>query len=211
MEKKVTFKLLVAILSAGMLSFLGILDETATTVTFPTLIKEFKITTGQVQWVNTLVLLVIAIIVPLSSQIRLRISTKRIFIAGILFFMLGLIVDIFTPRFDLLLLGRAFQGIGTGIGLPLMYNIILTKVPKSKLGFMMGIGTMITAAAVALGPVFGGIVTNFLNWRWIFIISVFLIIISFLTGCYSIEQLTKLKKVRFKFGQWFAIAVSLIF
>lgn len=178
MEKKVTFKLLVAILSAGMLSFLGILDETATTVTFPTLIKEFKITTGQVQWVNTLVLLVIAIIVPLSSQIRLRISTKRIFIAGILFFMLGLIVDIFTPRFDLLLLGRAFQGIGTGIGLPLMYNIILTKVPKSKLGFMMGIGTMITAAAVALGPVFGGIVTNFLNWRWIFIISVFLIIIS---------------------------------
>ena len=88
MEKKVTFKLLVAILSAGMLSFLGILDETATTVTFPTLIKEFKITTGQVQWVNTLVLLVIAIIVPLSSQIRLRISTKRIFIAGILFFML---------------------------------------------------------------------------------------------------------------------------
>ena len=71
MEKKVTFKLLVAILSAGMLSFLGILDETATTVTFPTLIKEFKITTGQVQWVNTLVLLVIAIIVPLSSQIRL--------------------------------------------------------------------------------------------------------------------------------------------
>lgn len=211
MEKKVTFKLLVAILSAGMLSFLGILDETATTVTFPTLIKEFKITTAQVQWVNTLVLLVIAIIVPLSSQIRLRIPTKRIFVAGILFFMLGLIVDIFTPRFDLLLLGRAFQGIGTGIGLPLMYNIILTKVPKSKLGFMMGIGTMITAAAVALGPVFGGIVTNFLNWRWIFIISVFLIIISFLTGCYSIEQLTKLKKIRFKFGQWLAIAISLIF
>lgn len=38
-----------------------------------------------------------------------------------------------------------------------MYNIILVKVPKDKLGFMMGIGTMITAATVALGPVFGGI------------------------------------------------------
>ena len=44
MDDKVTPKLLTAILSAGMLSFLGILDETATTVTFPTLIREFAVT-----------------------------------------------------------------------------------------------------------------------------------------------------------------------
>ncbi len=210
MDDKVTPKLLTAILSAGMLSFLGILDETATTVTFPTLIKEFAVTTDQVQWVNTLVLFVIATIVPISSQVSLLFSTKRIFLAGITFFVLGLVIDIFTPRFDLLLLGRAFQGIGTGIGLPLMYNIILTKVPKTHLGFMMGIGTMITAAAVALGPVFGGIVTELLNWRWIFIISIFLAIISAFTGTYSITQLNKLQKVSFKYGQWLTIAVGLV-
>lgn len=210
MKKEISLKLIIAILSAGMLSFLGILDETATTVTFPTLIKEFKITTAQVQWVNTIVLLIIAIIVPLSSQIRLRIPTKKIFILGIIFFTLGLLVDIFTSRFDLLLVGRVFQGIGTGIGLPLMYNIILARVPKSRLGFMMGIGTMITAAAVALGPVFGGIVTNFLNWRWIFIISLFFMIISFISGYYSIEQLNKLRKVHLKAGQWLFIAISLV-
>lgn len=210
MDDKVTPKLLTAILSAGMLSFLGILDETATTVTFPTLIREFAVTTDQVQWVNTLVLLVIATIVPISSQISLRFTTRGIFLAGITFFVLGLVIDIFTPRFDLLLLGRAFQGIGTGIGLPLMYNIILTKVPKTHLGFMMGIGTMITAVAVALGPVFGGIVTELLNWRWIFIISIFLAIISAFTGTYSITQLNKLQKVSFKYGQWLTIAVGLV-
>lgn len=210
MAKKVTPKLIMAILSAGMLSFLGILDETATTVTFPTLISEFAVTTDQVQWVNTLVLLVIATIVPISSQIGLRFTTKQIFMAGIAFFMAGLLIDIFAQRFDLLLLGRALQGVGTGIGLPLMYNIILTKVPKDKLGFMMGIGTMITAAAVALGPVFGGIVTDRLTWRWIFIISSLLALISAFTGSYSIPQLNKLQKVRFKYGQWLAIAVSLV-
>ena len=130
----------------------GILDETATTVTFPTLIKEFSITTDQVQWVNTLVLLVIATIVPISSQIRLRIPTKKIFILGVSLFTVGLLIDIISPRFDFLLLGRALQGMGTGIGLPLMNNIILVEVPKEKLGFMMGIGTMITACAVAFGP-----------------------------------------------------------
>lgn len=209
-EKKLTPKVVMAILSAGMLSFLGILDETATTVTFPALTRDFNITTDQVQWVNTLVLLVIATIVPLSSQIRLKWSTKKIFIIGVIFFMIGLIIDIVTPRFDLLLVGRAFQGIGTGIGLPLMYNIILAKVPKKNLGFMMGIGTMITACAVAFGPVFGGIISDWLNWRWIFIVSFFLMIIGLVTGSYSIMQLNPLEKVTFKFGQWFALAASLV-
>ncbi|WP_295747208.1 MFS transporter [uncultured Limosilactobacillus sp.] len=211
MKRVVAPRVLVAILSAGMLSFLGILDETATTVTFPTLIREFAVTTDQVQWVNTLVLLVIATIVPLSSQIRLRLPTKRIFLLGIGFFMLGLVIDIVAWRFDLLLLGRALQGIGTGIGLPLMYNIILTKVPKEQLGLMMGIGTMITAAAVAFGPVFGGLMTDLLNWRWIFIISAVLAVIAAGAGAYSMPQLVVLEKRRFKLAQWLSIAGGLVF
>ena len=123
---------------------------------------------------------------------------------------MGLLIDIVTPWFDLLLVGRALQGIGTGIGLPLMYNIILAEVPKEKLGFMMGIGRMITACAVAIGPVFGGIVTDALNWRWIFIISLFLIVISLLTGIYSIRQINPLQKVKIKYGQWLSLAVALV-
>lgn len=209
--RKFNIKLLIAILSAGMLSFLGILDETATTVTFPKLINEFRITTGQVQWVNTIVLLTIAVIVPISSQIKLRFSTKHIFLVGITVFIIGLIIDIVSPRFDLLLVGRVLQGIGTGIGLPLMYNIILEKVPKNHLDFMMGIGTMITAAAVASGPVFGGIVTQWLTWRWIFIISLFLAIIGLISGFLTIPQLSiSTKKVHFKFLQWISLGIGLI-
>ncbi|MBD5429433.1 multidrug MFS transporter [Lactobacillus sp.] len=48
-EKKLTPKVVIAILSAGMLSFLGILDETVTTVTFPTLTRDFNITMDEVQ------------------------------------------------------------------------------------------------------------------------------------------------------------------
>ncbi len=210
MAKKITPRIVLAILSAGMLSFLGILDETATTVTFPILTKEFAVTTDQVQWVNTLVLLVIATIVPISSQIRLRILTKHIFILGILLFALGLVIDIITPRFDVLLLGRTLQGAGTGIGLPLMYNIILAEVPKEKMGLMMGIGTMITACAVAFGPVFGGIITDILNWRWIFIISLILIPITLLTGIYSIKQINSLQNVKIKYGQWLSLALALV-
>lgn len=50
--------------------------------------------------------------------------------------------------------------VATGIALPLMFNIILKQVPKSKIGTMMGVGNLITGAAPALGPTFGGIVIN---------------------------------------------------
>ena len=69
---------------------------------------------------------------------------------------------------------------------------------------------MITACAVAFGPVFGGTVTDALNWRWIFIISLFLIVISLLTGIYSIRQINPLQKVKIKYGQWLSLAVALV-
>lgn len=46
-----------------------------------------------------------------------------------------------------------------------MFNIILEQVPKGKVGTMMGVGSMITGIAPALGPTFGGIVLQELNWR----------------------------------------------
>lgn len=87
-------------------------------------------------------------------------KTKNLFLTANVLFLLGLIVDAIAPSFVFLLLGRVIQGIATGIALPLMFNIILEQVPKSKIGTMMGVGNLITGAAPALGPTFGGIVIN---------------------------------------------------
>ncbi|ALT47858.1 transporter [Lactobacillus delbrueckii subsp. bulgaricus] len=65
-------------------------------------------------------------------------------------------LDALAPNFVILLLGRAIQGLGTGIALPLMFNIILEQVPADKIGLMMGFGNLITGVAPALGPTFGG-------------------------------------------------------
>lgn len=52
--------------------------------------------------------------------------------------------------------------------------------------------------------------TDVLNWRWIFIISLFLIVISLLRGIYSIRQINPLQKVKIKYGQWLSLAVALV-
>ncbi len=160
MTKQKHILLIPAVIATGMMSFAGVLIETAMNVTFPTLINQFQLTTAQVQWVTTIYLLMISIIVPLSTYLTQNFSIRSLFLLSNLLFLAGIIVDFFSPTFLILLLGRLLQGAATGIALPLMFHIILTFAPMNRRGAMMGVGTLTTAIAPAIGPTYGGIMTS---------------------------------------------------
>lgn len=196
-EEKIPFKVILAVIATGLMSFCGVIVETSMNISFPTLMKEFDVTTSTVQWMTTIYLLVVAIIVPLSSFLKKNFKTKSLFLCANLLFILGLVIDAIAPTFSILLLGRTIQGLGTGIALPLMFNIILENVPTSKIGLMMGIGTLITAVAPAVGPTFGGLVISGLGWRYIFVILIPILIISFFLGIKNIKQKSQIQKTAF--------------
>ena len=168
-EKKIDAKLVLSILAAGIMSFSGVVVETAMNVTFPTLMKEFGIGTSTVQWITTGYLLILAVIIPASSYLKKRFTTKALFVTAISLFIVGTVMAAVTPVFSLLLVGRLIQGVGTGIALPLMFNIVLEQVPEDKLGFMMGLASLITAMAPAVGPSIGGLIVSNFGWRMIFV------------------------------------------
>lgn len=187
-KDKLSLKQLLAILSAGLFSFSGVLIETATNITFPTLMNEFHVSTSTVQWMTTGNLLMMGIFIPISSFLKKRFQTKTLFLTAGILFSIGLIIDIFASSFPLLLIGRLIQGAGVGIALPMMYNIILEESPKRLLGLMMGCGSFVTAAAPAIGPTFGGLMTQYLNWRFIFICVLPIIVFAMLTGYMCIKE-----------------------
>ena len=82
MNKNNHFYLLGAVIATGILSFSGVLIETAMNVTFPTLINEFGLSTSKIQWVTTIYLLVIAITIPLSSYFNERFSAIKLFLVS---------------------------------------------------------------------------------------------------------------------------------
>ncbi|WP_205401878.1 MFS transporter [Streptococcus lutetiensis] len=195
-EEKISAKVIRAIVGAGMLSFCGVVVETAMNITFPTLMKEFGINTSTVQWMTTIYLLVVASVVPLSAYFKRSFKTKAVFVVANLLFIMGVLIDIVAPSFAVLLFGRVVQGAGVGIALPLMFNIILDQVPMRKIGTMMGVGTLITAVAPAVGPTFGGLVASNLGWRFIFVLLIPLLLISLLLGVTSIEQKNEVARER---------------
>ena len=140
---KVPIKLTLAVVAACLVSFCGLITETAVNIAFPAVMDTFGVSTKTVQWLTTGNLLVVAMITPLSAFLQKRFKLKQLFIFGTMCFLLGTVVAIFSPNFAFLLLARLIQGVGTGVGVPIAFCIILEQIPFEKVGTYMGYGTLV--------------------------------------------------------------------
>ena len=156
MTTKKKWHVMPAVVATTIMSFCGVLIETSMNVTFPTLMKQFGIDAGLIQWVTTANLLTVAISIPLSAYLIRNVSEKNLFISSNLFFLLGVILDSIAGNFELLLAGRILQGIGTGLILPLMFTVAMLIFPPKKLGLAMGINALVIMFAPAIGPTVTG-------------------------------------------------------
>lgn len=192
---KVPAKLALSVIAACLVSFCGLITETAVNIAFPAVMSTFGVSTEMVQWLTTGNLLIVAMITPLSALLQKRFKLKQLFIFGTMCFIVGTIVAIFSPSFVFLLLARLIQGVATGVGVPIAFCIILEQIPFEKVGTYMGYGALVSAAAPALGPTYGGVVNQALGWRYIFVILIPVLIITLILGITTIEEKHKPEKV----------------
>ncbi|KAA8829104.1 MFS transporter [Bifidobacterium myosotis] len=189
-SERIPPRLIGAIVAVGSLAFIGILTETVMTVLFPSLMREFNVDTATVQWITTIYLLSVAASMPISSFLKRRFRLKAIFLAAVALGVTGSLIMIVAQAFPLMILARIIQGVGSGVATPLMINIILEQSPRSKIGRLMGVGSLVITVAPAIGPTVGGAVTSVLPWRAIFVGAVPLMLIAAVIGCICIEQRT---------------------
>ncbi|MBP2630261.1 MAG: drug resistance transporter, EmrB/QacA subfamily [Firmicutes bacterium] len=172
----------IAVVAIAIVTFIGILAETALNIAYALLMNEFGISAVVIQWLTTGYLLTLSILLPLSPIFVKNFQTKTLFQAAVTIFTFGTLLCAFTLNFQMLFLGRIVQAIGTSISFPLMMNIILEKIPVARRGKFMGIVGLVTSFAPALGPTFGGFVIEWINWHWIFISMLPILMISFMLG-----------------------------
>lgn len=184
----VPVRLTLAVVAACLVSFCGLLTETAVNIAFPAIMQDFSVSTKTIQWLTTGNLLVVAMITPLSAFLQKRFRLKHLFIFGTLCFLLGTIVALVSSSFSVLLAARLIQGIGTGVGVPIAFCIILEQIPFKKVGTYMGYGALVSAAAPALGPTYGGIVNQTLGWRYIFLLLIPVLLFTLILGIGTIKE-----------------------
>lgn len=198
-EKKTEKNIIIVIVSIAILSFMGILSETGLNIAYSLLMNKFNISASVIQWLTTGYLLTLAVLIPIFPFLVRHFRTKTLFQTSVIIFTIGTFLCSCAWNFYILLIGRIIQAIGTSIALPLMINIILEQVPIEKRGYTMGIVGLVTNFAPALGPTFGGIIIEFLNWHWIFIIMIPILVVSFSLGSIHIREIKTTEKIPIDF------------
>ena len=154
--------LLVLVLLVG--TFCTVLNGTILTTAFPTLMKEFSVTTSDVQWLTTGFLMVNGIMIPVTAWLSNNFSTKILYIIAMSTFLVGTIMCFTAPTFGVILAGRLIQAVGVGITMPLMQVVMLSIFPANQRGAAMGLGGLVIGLAPAIGPTLSGFIID--NWSW---------------------------------------------
>ncbi|MNB69808.1 putative multidrug resistance protein EmrY [compost metagenome] len=190
-KKFKTIPILVSLLLAG---FIGMFSETALNVALSDLMNILQITASTAQWLTTAYLLTLGILVPISGMLLQWFTTRQLFVAAVSFSIVGTFIAAMAPSFEILLLARVVQAMGTALLLPLMFNTILVIIPPEKRGGAMGLIGLVIMVAPAIGPTIAGLLISNLTWHWIFWLSLPFLVMSLISGILFMQNVSEVTK-----------------
>ena len=150
-------------------TFVVILNETIMINAIPRLMDDFAITPRSAQWLSTVFMLTMAAVIPLTGWFLQRVSTRTAYAVAMATFCAGTALAAVAPTFEVLLAGRVIQAAGTAVMMPLLMTTLMTVVPESDRGRVMGQVTLAISCAPALGPAVSGVILELGSWRLIFV------------------------------------------
>lgn len=153
------------------------LDATIVTIATHVLGKELDASIATVQWVITGYLLALAVAIPVTGWAQRRFGGKQLWILGLTLFLAGTVACACAWDIGSLVAFRALQGFGGGLVVALMQTLAFQAAGRAT-GTLVAAISIPMALAPILGPVLGGVVLNWLDWRWLFLVNVPIVVTS---------------------------------
>ncbi len=148
---------------------------------------ELNASIEQISYVMSASLITEVIIIPFSGWLIRLLSTRVFFLISLSGFIFSSIACGMSDNFLVMTLFRGFQGFFGGAMIPIMMaNIYILFKPK-EIPIMLAIAATIGVSSIALGPILGGILTEYLNWRWMFLYNIPLGIIVIILGYFFLD------------------------
>ncbi|MEU5216868.1 DHA2 family efflux MFS transporter permease subunit [Streptomyces sp. NPDC020807] len=163
--ERVTAVLRILVLS----TFVVLLNETIMVNAIPRLMREFEVTASAAGWLSTAFMLTMAVVIPVTGWFLQRVTTRTAFGLAMTLFIVGTALAAAAPAFPVLLVARVIQASGTAVMMPLLMTTLMTLVPPSDRGRVMGNITLVISVAPALGPAVSGVLLELGTWRLLFL------------------------------------------
>ncbi len=185
-RKMVTVAMLVAILLVA-------IDVTVVSTAMPRIVSDLS-GLELISWVFAIYTLTTSVTTPIYGKLADLFGRKKIFMTGVILFVLGSMLSGAAHTMTQLIWFRAFQGIGAGAVMPLTFTIIGDLFPGEQRAKMQGVFSSVWGIAGLLGPLVGGFFVDQISWRWIFYINLPVGLVSLVLISFFFHETVELKK-----------------
>lgn len=156
------------LLVATIASFLTPFMASSVNVALPVIASELAANAIMLSWITTSYLLTSAMLSVPFGRIADIYGTKKIFILGIIIFTIATLLASFSPSVEFLIFARVLQGAGSAAIFVTGLAIITHAFPPGEVGKAIGLNVSAVFIGLVMGPVLGGVLTQYIGWRSIF-------------------------------------------
>jgi len=158
--------------SVIMASAMAFIDSTALNVVLPSLQRDLNASGTDLFWILNAYLLILAALILVGGSLGDKLGRKKIFMTGILIFIIGSTACGFAPTVSYLIGFRLTQGLGGALMIPGSLSLLSSSIDENQRGKAIGTWSAITTVVTIGGPVIGGALGDAGLWRYIFFINI---------------------------------------
>jgi EmrB/QacA subfamily drug resistance transporter len=152
--------------------FMIMLDNTVVNVALPSIQRSLHLKISELEWVVTGYALTFGALMLTGGKLADLFGRRLIFVVGLAIFTGSSLACGLAGSASVLIGARVVQGIGAALMNPATLSIITVTFPPRQRGTAIGIWAGISALALAIGPLVGGLISQRINWNWIFYINI---------------------------------------
>jgi DHA2 family multidrug resistance protein len=182
--------------TVSMAAFIEVLDTSVANVALPYIAGGLGASYDDSTWVLTSYLAANAIVLPISGWLAELIGRKRYFMMSLAIFTVSSLLCGLAPNLPLLLLFRAVQGIGGGGLQPMAQAILNDTFPPEQRGSAFAVYGITAVLAPTVGPMLGGWITDNYSWRWIFFITLPVVLLALYLTYTLVEDPPFLRRIK---------------
>jgi EmrB/QacA subfamily drug resistance transporter len=168
--------------------FMIMLDNTVVNVALPAMQRHLHLQASELEWVVVGYALTFATLMLSGGKLADLYGRRLLFVIGLAIFTGASLACGLAPNAGFLVGARCIQGVGAAIMNPATLGIIAATFPPRQRGTAIGIWAGTSAMALAIGPLVGGLITQHLNWSWIFFINVPIGVVAVFVAFWAIDE-----------------------
>lgn len=160
-----------ALTITSLCSLMATFNASSVNIANPILASKFGITMDVVQWITTIYLIILCAFTLLFGRLGDRFGAHRVYIPGLIVFIIGSLACGLSGGLGLLLVFRALQAVGAAMMIATSMGLVATIFPGNQRGMALGLNVLMVGVGNLSGPALGGLILSNLDWPFIFYLN----------------------------------------